>query len=140
MGIGQLSFGAITFMAGLAVGKFWPAPRAYGSAKPFPKAWLLLINVDFESVEDRDAFISYFQPVAVHCALHEPRTLGYELSIDDKDPTKIFIFERYVTKYDWEVTHRDGKAFKALQAWMANSGLNATKSGRSYIEGSIGFM
>lgn len=47
---------------------------------------------------------------------------------------------RYVTKFDWEVTHRDGKAFKALQAWMKDSGLNATKSGRSYIEGSIGFM
>jgi len=47
---------------------------------------------------------------------------------------------RYVTKEDWEVTHRDGKAFKALQSWMVESGLNATKSGRSYFEGSIGFM
>ena len=57
---------------------------------------MLLINVDFESLADRDDFISHFQLVAAHCALHEPRTLGYELSIDDKDPTKIIIYERRV--------------------------------------------
>ena len=28
-----------------------------------------------------------------HCALQEPRTLGYELSIADKDPTKIYNYE-----------------------------------------------
>lgn len=75
-----------------------PSPLLVVTASSCLQAWLLLINVDFESIEDRDAFIKYFTPVAVHCAKHEPRTLGYELSIDDKDPTKIFIFERCVPK------------------------------------------
>jgi len=27
-----------------------------------------VINVEFKSVEDRDAFIEHFEPVAAHCA------------------------------------------------------------------------
>ena len=32
------------------------------------QAWLLVINVEFKSVEDRDSFIEHFEPVAAHCA------------------------------------------------------------------------
>ena len=47
---------------------------------------------------------------------------------------------RYVAKSDWEVTHKDGEAFKALQNWMNTSGIVAIKSGRSYVEHAIGYM
>ena len=47
---------------------------------------------------------------------------------------------RYVAKADWEVTHRDGKAFKMLGSWMKDSGTVFVKSGRSYLEHAIGYM
>lgn len=50
--------------------------------------------------------------MAAHCALHELRTLGYELSIDDKDPTKIFICER--CPCDALLSHHSG--FKWISA------------------------
>ena len=55
---------------------------------------MLIINLDFDSLLDRDAFIAYFTPVAEHCAKHEPNTLAYELSIDDQNPKRVIIFER----------------------------------------------
>ena len=47
---------------------------------------------------------------------------------------------RYAAKSDWEVTHRDGEAFKALKTWTEESGIKIVKSGRSYFEGGVGFM
>ena len=47
---------------------------------------------------------------------------------------------RYVAKSDWEVTHRDGEAFKMLGSWMNDSGIVFVKSGRSYLEHAIGYM
>ena len=39
-------------------------------------------------------FISLFEPLAKYVRLHEPETLAYELSVSDKDPHRILIFER----------------------------------------------
>ena len=50
------------------------------------------------------------------------------------------VMSRYASKYDWEITHRDGQAFQALGAWSKSSGINLTKTGQSYYEGDIGYM
>jgi quinol monooxygenase YgiN len=58
------------------------------------QAFLLVITHEYKSIRDRDVFIELFTPLAKFVQQHEPDTLAYELSISDKDPHKIIIFER----------------------------------------------
>lgn len=58
------------------------------------QAFLLLIQHDYKSIRDRDAFIELFKPLAKYVTQHEPETLAYELAISDKDPHKLLVFER----------------------------------------------
>ena len=58
------------------------------------QAFLLVITHEYKSLRDRDVFISLFEPLAKYVRLHEPETLAYELSVSDKDPHKLIIFER----------------------------------------------
>lgn len=44
------------------------------------QAWLLVIQSEFQSLEDRDALISHVKAVAVESACNEPRTLGFQVS------------------------------------------------------------
>lgn len=43
------------------------------------QAWLLVIQSEFQSVEDRDVLISHVKAVAVESACHEPQTLGFQV-------------------------------------------------------------
>ena len=61
------------------------------------QAFLLVIQQEYKSVRDRDEFIRLFEPLAKYVTGHEKTTLSYELSISDKDPHKVIIFERCVT-------------------------------------------
>ncbi len=45
------------------------------------QAWLLVINVEFKSVEDRDMFIEHFEPVAAHCAKVQSQLLDRRSSL-----------------------------------------------------------
>jgi len=58
------------------------------------QAFLLLIQHEYKSIRDRDAFIELFKPLAKYVTQHEPETLAYELAISDKDPHKLLVFER----------------------------------------------
>ena len=58
------------------------------------QAFLLLIQHEYKSIRDRDAFIELFKPLAKYVKQHEPETLAYELSVSDKDPHKLLVFER----------------------------------------------
>lgn len=59
------------------------------------QAFLLLIQQEYKSLRDRDVFIEIFQPLAKYVTQHEPETLAYEISISDKDPHKLLVFERW---------------------------------------------
>lgn len=52
---------------------------------------------------------------AEYCALHEPGTLGYELSIREDDPDCFVLYERYESKAYLEDVHWKSEAFKAFQ-------------------------
>lgn len=45
----------------------------------YSQAWLLVIQSEFQSVEDRDALISHVKAVAVESACNEPQTLGFQV-------------------------------------------------------------
>lgn len=58
------------------------------------QAFLLLIQHEYKSIRDRDAFIELFKPLAKYVTQHETETLAYELAISDKDSHKLLVFER----------------------------------------------
>ena len=64
------------------------------------QAFLLVIKQEYKSLRDRDEFIRLFEPLAKYVTEHEKTTLAYELSISDKDPHKVIIFERYCENID----------------------------------------
>ena len=64
------------------------------------RAFLLVIKQEYKSLRDRDEFIRLFEPLAKYVTEHEKTTLAYELSISDKDPHKVIIFERYCENID----------------------------------------
>lgn len=64
-----------------------------------PQAFLLVITHKYKTIRDRDLFISLFEPLAKYVVHHEPETLAYELSVSDKNPLEIIIFERYVYRH-----------------------------------------
>ncbi len=77
----------------------WLAPLLAAACNKYvaamsPQAFLLVIQQEYKSVRDRDAFIALFEPLAKYVVQHEKTTLAYELSISDKDPHKVIIFER----------------------------------------------
>ena len=58
------------------------------------------MTVEFDSVEDRDAWMEHFEPVAAAAAAAgEPGTLCYKISVDSDNPKKAMIFERCVNSH-----------------------------------------
>lgn len=60
------------------------------------QAWLLIVNLTFPNLKERDKFLPIFAELAKSVAAKERGVLAYELSIADNDPLKIVIFERCV--------------------------------------------
>ena len=68
----------------------------------------------------------------------EPNCLSYELAFDDKDNTKVLIYERYVAADDLDVAHQ-----KTLTAYKAANALSVTPVSvelRRYTESNIGHI
>ncbi|KAK9810205.1 hypothetical protein WJX72_006587 [[Myrmecia] bisecta] len=129
------------FTIGLLIGSSWTAKRRYGADKPVKQAFALFVSVTFQSVEDRDKFISFVKPLAKHVAEHEPDTLAYEFGMADNNPLEIHIFERYKSRSPaYEHTHRSSEPFKRFQAAVKESGMVLKKTGQSFIEADIGYM
>lgn len=59
------------------------------------QAYLFVINHEYKSITDRDKYIEIFKPFAKHVEKNESGTLAFQMSISDKDPHKLIIFERY---------------------------------------------
>ncbi len=58
-------------------------------------AFLLMIHLEFNSIDQRDAWIALFKPLAAYCLENEPGTLGYDVAIADNNPLKVLVYERY---------------------------------------------
>lgn len=102
------------------------------------KAFVLLVDVTFRTVEDRDAALQLWESVAVHCRDHEPGTLSYEAAISDSVPERIVFVERYATKNDYLDVHKSSRPFLAFRAKLG--ALNPTITGHSYVTTDIGFF
>ncbi len=104
--------------------------------------FVLGVTVKFKSVEDKDGFKDLFRPVAEYVAKYELDTLSYEMMDSDKEPTQIYILERYRTKKAYLEVHRQSKEFLSFREKfqiMIAAGA-AVLDGHSYIESGIGFV
>lgn len=114
------------------------ASRSLHRASP-RHAFVLLVDVIFASVEDRDAALKLWTPVAMHCRDHEPGTLTYEAAISDSDPNRIVFLERYTTKdVAYLQVHKSSSAFLTFRE--ALSRFTPRISGHSYIATDIGYV
>ncbi|KAK9860339.1 hypothetical protein WJX84_001467 [Apatococcus fuscideae] len=127
----------------LVAGGTWLASRKRKAAlqKPHKQAWLLIVNLTFPNLKERDKFLPIFAELAKSVAAKERGVLAYELSIADNDPLKIVIFERYVAKHPhYDPMHRSSEAYKTFQSQVLDQVEVASKDGQSYIEQDIGYM
>ncbi len=55
---------------------------------------MLIIDITFNTIDDRNVFLELFKPLALYVAESEPDTLAYEAAIADNNPCRLTIFER----------------------------------------------
>jgi quinol monooxygenase YgiN len=104
-------------------------------------AFVLAVRLRFRSVGERDAWLNVWRPLAEAVKRDEPRTLSFELSISDRDPTSVLVYERYASRSDYVQTHRSTPAFAEFKARSAALPFFETilVEGESYVESGIGF-
>jgi len=98
-------------------------------------AFVLLVNLEFESGFDKTRFERMFQMMAEYVKTNEPLTLSYELAEDDK----VIIIERYSEKSAYLEVHKTSKDFLEFRNQFDTFN-NLKISGRSYIESNLGYM
>lgn len=133
---------ATTFVGGCLLAHVYSSlkvtPQNPSSTTP-KQSFILLVDVTFSSITDRDEALRLWAPVAQHCRDNEPGTLTYEAGISDSDPKRIVFVERYTTKEDaYLEVHRASSPFRRFRSALTR--LDPQISGHSYIATDIGYM
>ena len=109
------------------------------------KAWVLAVKLSFEGpLADQAAteFLAAFTECAKLVRTDEPRTVGYEISKNTKNPLEFFIYERYAEFDAYLKLHKTTQHFAVfrpkLQALQDQGAV--TISGQAYEELGLGFM
>lgn len=104
-------------------------------------AFVLVVRLRFRSVTERDAWLREWAPLAAAVRRDEPRTLSFELSISDRDPTRVVVIERYASRADYVQTHRSTAAFAEFKRRSAALPFfeSIAVEGESYVESGLGF-
>ena len=99
--------------------------------------FVLGVTIKFKNSNETDYFKSIFSTMATYIRQNEPSTLSYELYESDKEASKIFIFERYISKEAYTDIHRTSKEFRSFREKLKL--LAPDINGDSYTESGIGF-
>ena len=97
-------------------------------------AFVLLVNLEFASEEDKSAFLIKFKPMAKYVRDHEPTTLTYTVAESDKDSKLVVIMERYVNKAAYLDIHKTSAQFISFRQELSNFGDRVKITGNSFIE------
>ena len=54
----------------------------------------MAVQLKFNDVAQRDAYVAIWRPLAEEVQASEPSTFSYGLFVADNDPTKVLLFER----------------------------------------------
>lgn len=114
------------------------AYNKYGKKKA-QKAFVLIIELEFKDVEDRDKWIALFVPLAAYCAANEPGTIGYDVAIADNNEKKVLVYERYADEAAHKEVHVNSEAYLAFKAEASKIKISK-KTGQSYIEQNVGYV
>mmetsp|Transcript_32731 Transcript_32731/g.72305 ORF Transcript_32731/g.72305 Transcript_32731/m.72305 type:complete len:113 (-) Transcript_32731:603-941(-) len=88
-----------------------------------------------------DTFVKNFEPLAKYVQDHEEGALTYKLSLGDKDPNKLVIYERYTSKEYLETVHWQSDAFKLFGQKNREAGIEwESKEVTTYYESEVGHM
>lgn len=114
-------------------------PRRQPTTPPPEQSFLLLVQLEFKTVEDRMAAEDAWRPEADHCRAAEPGTLSYELARSDKNDRMIIIIERYADKDQAYLdVHKKSAAFARFRPQLA--ALDPKIVGESYVASDLGYM
>ena len=133
------------------------------SSKDASEVFVLMVNLQFTSIERRDTFLELIEPVCVDVLYNEGpskkatiikkngiakperiiTTLSYKVAISDDDPLKVLILERYADKDNaYMDIHRSGKEFLKFrnQLKVMQEADDVMIDGHSYIETDLGYV
>jgi hypothetical protein len=115
-------------------------------------AFVLLVNMKFKSLDLRDKFLEWIEPVCNDVIANESpvgskgstqTTLSYQVAISDKNPLMVVVIERYSDKDNGYLTvHRSGGEFvkfRELLKGMQEKG-EVEIEGESYLETNLGYV
>ena len=127
--------------AGAALLMKWRFGRHVAFARQ-RSAYVLIVQLAFESVDDKSKFIALWSELADYCRESEPNTLSYELAESDESNGKsVLIYERYVCKSDLRSVHDTSPLKVALDGKLAAAGVKITEAKFStFIESNVGYM
>ena len=109
-------------------------------------AFVLLVNLQFTSLEHRNTFLKLIEPVCKDVRANEfskGTTLSYRVSISDKDPLMVVVLERYSDKENgYLLAHKSGKAFVSFRDELKGmqERNEVTITGESYLETDLGYV
>lgn len=114
--------------------------------KSSTNAFVLLVNLQFTSLEYRNTFLKLIEPVCEDVRAEElskGTTLSYKVSISDKDPLMVIVLERYSDRENgYLLVHKNGKEFllfrDELKAMQERN--EVTIAGESYLETDLGYV
>lgn len=140
-----------TLLAGFMVGR-WNGSKVKSESAGTSGAFVLLVNMKFKSLDLRDKFLEWIEPVCNDVIANESpagssgstqTTLSYQVAISDKNPLMVVVIERYSDKDNGYLTvHRSGGEFlkfRELLKSMQEKG-EVEIEGESYLETSLGFV
>lgn len=111
------------------------------AAQP-PKAFVLLVTIQFPTVEEKAEFKALFEPMADYVRRQEFGTLSYECAESDKNERQVVIIERYASRDAYANEHKTSKEFLAYKEKMSELDRKGHMviHGHSYYETNVGFM
>eukprot|EP00878_Enallax_costatus_P004774 GHUV01005025.1.p1 GENE.GHUV01005025.1~~GHUV01005025.1.p1 ORF type:complete len:157 (+),score=32.52 GHUV01005025.1:275-745(+) len=104
------------------------------------QAFVLSVHLRFANEYQKQHFISVWRPLAEYVKAREPATLAFELLEADTDPCHLMVYERYLSRADYEGPHRQSAAFKQFKEAVAAFPFSFHIDGQSFIEQNVGFM
>merc|ERR1719456_15459 len=102
-----------------------PTEAAERPKASHPKVHVLLVQLGFNSKEDREKFGENFRAGAANVYAREPNCLSYEMCTANEDEKSAIIYERYVTKADLDGPHQE--TLKANRAADKAAGVTGVK-------------
>lgn len=122
--------GLLSSIVSFQLGQYKSRSRVVGEA---PGVMVMAVQLKFNDVAQRDAYIAIWRLLAEEVRTSEPSTFSYGLSVADDDPTKVLLFERFRSRADYQ-SHRGSAAFLRYKVQQAKLPFKMEVSGQGYEE------